>query len=188
MPGDKWQKLANLRALYGYMWTHPGKKLLFMGGEFGQEREWSHATSLDWHLLEDAGHAGVQDLVRDLNRVYREQRALWGLDFDSEGFYWLEANDADANVVAFARQTRGGEDVLVCVCNLSPIPRHGYRVGLPRPGRWREVLNTDEERYGGSGVTNGGFVEADAGCPWHEQPQSAVIDLPPLGVVWLVPA
>ena len=188
MPGDKWQKLANLRALYGYMWAHPGKKLLFMGGEFGQEREWSHATSLDWHLLEDAGHAGVQDLVRDLNRVYREQRALWGLDFDSEGFYWLEANDADANVVAFARQTRAGEDVLVCVCNLSPIPRHGYRVGLPRPGRWREVLNTDEERYGGSGVTNGGFVEADAGCPWHEQPQSAVIDLPPLGVVWLVPA
>src|SRR5881396_123692 len=135
MPGDQWQKFANLRALYGYMWAHPGKKLLFMGGEFGQEREWSHATSLDWHLLEDAGHAGVQELVRDLNRVYREQRALWGLDFESEGFYWLEANDADANVVAFARQTRAGEDVLVCVCNLSPIPRHGYRVGLPRPGR-----------------------------------------------------
>ena len=187
MPGDKWQKLANLRALFAYMWAHPGKKLLFMGCEFGQEREWSHAWSLDWHLLEDAGHAGVQALVRDLNRVYKDTRALWGLDFDSEGFYWLEANDADGNVVAFARQTRGGEDVLVCVCNLSPIARHGYRVGLPRPGRWREALNTDEVRYGGSGVTNANGVEADPGCPWHEQPQSAAIDLPPLGVVWLVP-
>jgi 1,4-alpha-glucan branching enzyme len=186
MPGDKWQKLSNLRALYAYMWSHPGKKLLFMGCEFAQEREWSHATSLDWHLLEDAGHAGVQELVRDLNRVYREQRALWGLDFDAEGFYWLEANDADANVVAFARQTKGGEDVLVAVCNLSPVPRHGYRVGLPRPGRWREVLNTDEERYGGSGVVNSEVV-TDAGAPWHEQPQSALVDVPPLGVLWLVP-
>jgi 1,4-alpha-glucan branching enzyme len=186
MPGDKWQKLSNLRALYAYMWSHPGKKLLFMGCEFAQEREWSHATSLDWHLLEDEGHAGVQELVRDLNHVYKEQRALWGLDFDSEGFYWLEANDADANVVAFARQTKAGEDVLVAVCNLSPVARHGYRVGLPRPGRWREVLNTDQQRYGGSGVVNGA-VEAETGSAWHEQPQSATLDLPPLGVVWLVP-
>jgi len=187
MPGDKWQKLANLRSLYAYMWAHPGKKLLFMGCEFGQEREWSHATSLDWHLLEDAGHAGVQELVRDLNAVYRDQRALWGLDNEPEGFYWLEANDADGNVVAFARQTRAGEDVLVCVCNLSPVARHGYRVGLPRPGRWREALNTDLERYGGAGVGNAGGVEAEAGVAWHEQPQSALVDLPPLGVVWLVP-
>jgi 1,4-alpha-glucan branching enzyme len=186
MPGDKWQKLANLRALYAYMWAHPGKKLLFMGCEFAQEREWSHAYSLDWHLLEDAGHAGMQDLVRELNRVYKATRALWGLDFEGEGFYWLEANDADANVVAFARQTKAGEDVMVCVCNLSSTPRHGYRVGLPRPGRWTEALNTDDLRFGGSGVTNGGSVETD-GCPWHEQPQSALVDLPPLGVVWLTP-
>jgi 1,4-alpha-glucan branching enzyme len=187
MPGDQWQRLANLRALYGYMWAHPGKKLLFMGQEFGQDREWSHATSLDWHLLEDPGHAGIQALVRELNLVYRDTRALWGLDFDAEGFYWLEANDADANVVAFARQTRSGEDVMVCVCNLAPVARDGYRVGLPRPGRWREALNTDDERFGGSGVTNGA-VDAEGGCAWHDQPQSAPIDLPPLGVVWLVPA
>jgi 1,4-alpha-glucan branching enzyme len=186
MPGDKWQKLANLRALYAYMWAHPGKKLLFMGCEFGQEREWSHAWSLDWHLLEDAGHAGMQDLIRELNGVYKDTRALWGLDFDPEGFYWLEPNDADSNVVAFARQTKAGEDVLVCVCNLAPLPRHGYRVGLPRPGRWREALNTDEERFGGAGVTNGGAVETD-GVAWHDQPQSALVDLPPLGVVWLAP-
>jgi 1,4-alpha-glucan branching enzyme len=186
MPGDKWQKLANLRSLYAYMWSHPGKKLLFMGCEFAQEREWSHATSLDWHLLEDAGHSGVQELIRDLNSVYRDQRALWGLDFDPEGFYWLEANDADANVVAFARQTKAGKDVLVAVCNLSPVPRPGYRVGLPRPGRWREALNTDEERYGGSGMVNGA-VEAEDGVAWHQQPQSALVDLPPLGIVWLVP-
>jgi 1,4-alpha-glucan branching enzyme len=186
MPGDKWQKLANLRSLYAYMWSHPGKKLLFMGCEFAQEREWSHATSLDWHLLEDAGHSGVQELIRDLNRVYRDQRALWGLDFDAEGFYWLEANDADANVVAFARQTKAGKDVLVAVCNLSPVPRNGYRVGLPRPGRWREALNTDEQRYGGSGIVNGA-VEAEDGVAWHQQPQSALVDLPPLGMLWLVP-
>jgi len=168
------------------MWAHPGKKLLFMGQEFGQEREWAAAASLDWHLLEDAGHAGVQDLVRDLNRVYKDERALWGLDFDPEGFYWLEANDADGNVVAFARQTHAGEDVLVCAMNLSPVPRHGYRVGLPRSGRWREVLNTDAEIYGGGGVGNPGGVLAEA-MPWHEQSHSAAVDLPPLGVVWLTP-
>src|SRR5437764_5709534 len=125
----------------------------------------------------------MQDLVRELNRVYKDTRALWGLDFDSEGFYWLEANDADGNVVAFARQTRGGEDVMVCVCNLSPVARHGYRVGLPRGGRWREVLNTDDLRFGGSGVTNGGHVEPHSGCPWHDQPQPALVHLPPLRFV-----
>ena len=186
MPGDRWQKLANLRALYAYMWAHPGKKLLFMGSEFGQEAEWNHAQSLDWHLLEQPEHEGVQSLVRDLNHAYRDTRALWALDFDPAGFYWLEANDADANVVAFARQTRAGEDVMVCVCNLSSVARHGYRVGLPRPGHWTEALNTDEHRFGGSGVTNGGGVETE-GCPWHDQPQSALVDLPPLGVVWLTP-
>jgi 1,4-alpha-glucan branching enzyme len=187
MPGDRWQKFANLRALYAYMWAHPGKKLLFMGGEFGQEAEWNHAQSLDWHLLEQPEHEGVQSLVRDLNHVYRDTRALWALDFEPEGFYWLEPNDADGNVVAFARQSRNGEDVLVCVMNLSPVVREGYRVGLPRGGGWRVALNTDAGRYGGAGVGNEGLVEAED-SPWHSQGWSAPLTLPPLGVLWLVPA
>jgi 1,4-alpha-glucan branching enzyme len=185
MPGDPWQKLANLRALYAYMWAHPGKKLLFMGAELAQEREWSHDRSLDWHLLERPGHAGVQALVRDLNRLYREEPALWEVDFDPEGFRWLEPNDAAANVVAFARYARGGRP-LVCACNFSPVPRPGYRLGLPQGGRWRELLNTDSTHYGGSEVGSLGGVEAREHS-WHEQPFSAEVTLPPLGVVWLVP-
>jgi 1,4-alpha-glucan branching enzyme len=186
MPGDKWQKLANLRSLYAYMWAHPGKKLLFMGQELAQEREWSHERSLDWHLLEDPQHQGVQHLVRDLNHVYRDHAALWEVDFDPSGFWWLEPNDADNNVVAFCRGSRGARDVLACVANLSPVPRDGYRVGVPRPGRWREALNTDAEGYGGSNVGNYGGVEAET-VPWHGQPYSVRLSLPPLGVLWLVP-
>ncbi|MFL5977162.1 MAG: 1,4-alpha-glucan branching protein GlgB [Gaiellaceae bacterium] len=186
MPGDRWQQFANLRALYAYMWAHPGKKLLFMGGELAQSDEWNHARSLDWHLLEDAEHAGVQSLVRDLNRIYREEPALWELDFEPAGFRWLEPNDADANVLAFARLPGGKGRPLVCVCNLSPVPREGYRLGLPRGGRWRELLNTDSTFYGGSDVGNLGGIAA-SGPAWHEQPQSAELRLPPLGVVWLVP-
>src|SRR5438105_3032591 len=186
MPGDQWQKFANLRALYGYMWAHPGKKLLFMGGELAQEAEWSHERSLDWHLLERADHAGVQALVRELNRLYRAEPALWERDSDPSGFRWLEPNDAAANVLAFARFGAEGERALVCVCNLSPVPRYGYRLGLPRSGRWWEALNTDSQFFGGSGVGNLGAVEADP-TPWHEQPFSAEVTLPPLGVVWLVP-
>jgi 1,4-alpha-glucan branching enzyme len=186
MPGDRWQQLANLRALYGYMWAHPGKKLLFMGGELAQEAEWSHDRSLDWHLLEQADHAGVQALVRELNRLYRAEPALWERDSDPSGFRWLEPNDAGANVLAFARFGADEERTLVCVCNLSPLPRYGYRLGLPRSGRWWEALNTDSEFFGGSGVGNLGAVEAEA-TPWHEQPFSAEVTLPPLGVVWLVP-
>jgi 1,4-alpha-glucan branching enzyme len=186
MPGDRWQQLANLRSLYAYMWAHPGKKLLFMGGELAQEREWDNAASLDWHLLEQAGHAGVQSLVRDLNRIYREEPALYELDFDPSGFLWLEPNDADANVLAFARLPSGKGRPVVCVCNLSPVPREAYRLGLPRAGPWRELLNTDSTFYGGSDVGNLGAIAAD-GPPWHEQPQSAELQVPPLGVVWLVP-
>jgi 1,4-alpha-glucan branching enzyme len=186
MPGDRWQKLANLRALYAYMWAHPGKQLLFMGSELAQEREWSHETSLDWHLLEQPEHAGVQSLVRDLNRAYRSEPALWELDGDPAGFRWLEANDADANVLAFARLGRCDRRVLVCACNFSPEPRHGYRIGLPRGGGWREVLNTDGSRYGGSGVGNNPTMAAEE-RPWHDQPSSVEITLPPLGVVWLAP-
>jgi 1,4-alpha-glucan branching enzyme len=183
---DRWQKLANLRALYAYMWAHPGKKLLFMGGELAQQAEWSHERSLDWHLLEQPEHAGVQALVRDLNRAYRDEPALWEVDSDPSGFWWLEPNDADNNVVAFARASRGGERVVVLAANLSPVPRHGYRLGLPRSQRWRELLNTDSTFYGGSDVGNLGGVEPEP-IPWHNQPFSAEVTLPPLGAVWLVP-
>jgi 1,4-alpha-glucan branching enzyme len=186
LPGDRWQKMANLRALYGYMWAHPGKKLLFMGGEIAQWREWDAETSLDWHLLEERDHQGVQTLVRDLNRVYRDTPALWENDFEPSGFRWLEPNDAPANVLAFARIGKNAERPFVCACNLSPVPRHGYRLGMPVRGRWREALNTDSEYYGGTGEGNLGAVKAEA-VPWHDQPYSAEITLPPLGVVWLVP-
>jgi 1,4-alpha-glucan branching enzyme len=186
MPGDRWQQLANLRALYAYMWAHPGKKLLFMGGELAQDREWSHDRSLDWHLLENPQHEGVQRLVRELNRIYRDEPALWEVDFEPAGFRWLEPNDAAANVLAFARLSKDGSRVVVYVCNLSPVPREGYRVGMPRPGPWREALNTDSEWYGGSNVGNLGTITAE-GVPWHDQPFSAEVTLPPLGAVWLVP-
>jgi 1,4-alpha-glucan branching enzyme len=186
MPGDRWQKFANLRSLYAYMWAHPGKKLLFMGSELGEWEEWNHDGSLHWNLLEYADHQGVQSLVRDLNRTYRATPALWQVDFDPAGFRWLEANDAANNVVAFARLGDPDEKPLVCVLNLSPVPRYAYRVGMPECCRWLEVLNTDSSHYGGSGVGNLGGVEAEA-VPWHDQPFSALVTLPPLGVVWLVP-
>jgi 1,4-alpha-glucan branching enzyme len=200
MPGDRWQQLANLRALYAYMWAHPGKNLLFMGQEFAQEQEWSHARSLDWHLLDepqDASptHRGVQAVVRDLNRAMRRHPALWERDADPSGFWWLEPNDADHNVVAFARgaalnpddpESGARRDLVVCVANLSPIPRHDYRVGLPRSGSWVEVINTDAREYGGAGTGNGGRIATDD-VPWHGQPCSAALTLPPLAVLWLAP-
>jgi 1,4-alpha-glucan branching enzyme len=186
MPGDRWQKLANLRSLYGYMWAHPGKKLLFMGGEIAQNEEWSEARSLDWRLLEWQEHWGVQALVRELNRVYRAEPALWELDDSPEGFRWLEPNDASNNVLAFARYSLDQERSLVCVCNLGPLPRERYRVGMPRPGRWRELVNTDSSYYGGTDWGNLGGVEAEA-IAWHDQPFSAELTLPPLAVLWLVP-
>ncbi|HZO36898.1 MAG TPA: 1,4-alpha-glucan branching protein GlgB [Solirubrobacteraceae bacterium] len=186
MPGDDWQKAANLRALYGYMWAHPGKKLLFMGQEFAQEAEWSHEHSLDWHLLEQPRHAGIQSLVRDLNHAYRDEAALWQLDNDPDGFNWIEANDADNSVLAFARWSANGERVLCCVCNLTPVPRESYRLGLPRPGRWRELINTDAGGYGGSNVGNLGSVETEP-VAWHGQQQSAAVTLPPLSTTWFVP-
>ncbi len=183
---DLWQKLANLRTLYAYMWAHPGKKLLFMGGELAQLAEWSHERSLDWHLLEQPAHAGVQSLIRDLNRLYRAEPALYELDSDPAGFWWLEPNDADNNVMAFARRSRDSERVLVFVANLSPVPRTAYRLGLPRSTRWREALNTDSAYYGGSDVGNLGGVIPEP-IPWHNQAFSAEVTLPPLAAVWLVP-
>ena len=186
MPGDRWQQLANLRALYAYMWAHPGKKLLFMGGELGQEGEWNHNVSLDWHLLDRPEHAGVQRLIRDLNSVYRSESALYEVDFEPAGFRWLDANDVQRNILAFLRVARDGERAVASVANLSPVPREQYRIGLPHSGRWREAINTDSELYGGSNVGNLGGVEAEP-YPWQGQPYSAELTLPPLGVVWLVP-
>jgi 1,4-alpha-glucan branching enzyme len=186
MPGDRWQKFANLRSLYAYMWAHPGKKLLFMGGELGEWEEWNHDTSLHWNLLEHADHQGVHSLVRDLNRTYRATPALWEVDFEPAGFRWLEPNDAANNVVAFARIGESDERPLVCVLNLSPVARYDYRLGMPLCCRWQEVLNTDASHYGGSGVGNLGGVAAEA-VPWHDQPFSALVTLPPLGAVWFVP-
>jgi 1,4-alpha-glucan branching enzyme len=183
MPGDDWQRRANLRSFLGYMWAHPGKQLLFMGGEIGQYREWNHDTSVDWHLLDDAGHAGIQHLVKDLNRVYRETPALWDIDFTPEGFGWIDANDVDNNVLTFYRRSHD-DRFLVCLCNFSPVPRTGYRVGLPRGGRFEEVMNTDAEIYGGANMGNQGSVEAEP-VPWHGLEHSAMVTLPPLAVVWL---
>jgi 1,4-alpha-glucan branching enzyme len=186
MPGDHWQKHANLRALYAYMWAHPGKKLLFMGQEFGQEQEWSHQRSLDWHLLEQPLNHGLKSLVRDLNRVYKERPALWENDFDDSGFYWLEPNAAEDSVVAFARTSKDSTDIVAVVLNLTPIPRSGYRIGLPRAGQWVEAVNTDSTHYGGSDTGNLGGIEAEP-IPWGGQPFSAEVTLPPLGGLWLVP-
>jgi 1,4-alpha-glucan branching enzyme len=186
MPGDRWQQLANLRSLYAYMWAHPGKKLLFMGGELAQEVEWQSERSLDWHLLERPDHSGVQALVRDLNGHYRAEPALWEFDFEPAGFRWLEPNDATSNALVFLRLPAGAARPIVCACNFSPVPRYRYRLGLPSGGRWQELLNTDSELYGGSGVGNLGAVVAQQ-REWHEQPFSAEVTLPPLGVVWLAP-
>ena len=186
MPGDRWQKFANVRSLYAYMWAHPGKKLLFMGSELGEWDEWNYDSSLHWDLLEHADHHGVQSLIRDLNRAYRTQPALYEIDFDPAGFRWLEANDAQNNVLAFARVDASGEKPVVCVLNMSPVPRYDYRVGMPMCCHWRELLNSDSSYYGGSGVGNMGAVEAEP-VPWHDQPFSALLTLPPLGAVWLVP-
>jgi 1,4-alpha-glucan branching enzyme len=186
MPGDRWQQLANLRALYAFMWAHPGKKLLFMGNEFAQEQEWSEERSLDWHLLENPSHSGIQSLVRDLNRAYCDTPALWERDSDQMAFWWLEPNDAENSVFAFARIGKDASKPVVFVANLTPGPRHGYRLGLPVPGRWTELVNTDSLLYGGSDIGNLGGVESED-VPWMNQYHSAEFSLPPLAVLWLVP-
>ena len=186
MPGDRWQQHANLRSLYAYMWAHPGKKLLFMGGELAQEGEWNHDGSVEWHLLGLHEHAGMHRLVRDLNWIYRGEPALYEVDFEPHGFRWLDANDVARNIYSFLRFSADGQRALACICNLSPVPRERYRAGLPHGGRWREALNTDSEHYGGSNVGNWGGVEAEP-SPWQGQPWSAELTLPPLGVVWLIP-
>ncbi|APW38158.1 1,4-alpha-glucan branching enzyme [Rhodoferax koreense] len=183
MPGDDWQQFANLRAMYGYMWAHPGKKLMFMGSEFAQRSEWAHEGQLDWALQSAPAHAGVQALVRDLNRLHRHEPALHQLDFEAEGFEWVAMDDADASVIAFLRKPRTGTTTLLVVCSLTPVARHGYRVGVPHAGTWRELLNTDAADYGGSGVGNFGGVPAEAN-PAHGRPYSVSLSLPPLSTLF----
>jgi 1,4-alpha-glucan branching enzyme len=212
MSGDRWRQLANLRALYAWMWAHPGKKLIFMGDELGEEREWDNDRPLDWWMLDQwPDHAKLQHMVAEINRLYRAQPAFWEQDYNPAGFRWIDASDADHNVLAFWRSRKhrdGGSsdgpspahseanvswpnvpasDLVVCVANFSPVPQVGYRIGLPRPGRWLELLNTDAEEWGGSGLGNMGEVLAeDVG--WHGLGHSTELVLPPLGVLWLAPA
>ena len=183
MPGDRWQKFANLRLFYAWMWAHPGKKLLFMGGEFGQWREWSHERSLDWHLFMGHEHAGLQKLVGDLNHLYANSPALHERCHQPDGFWWLDANDGDNSIFTFGRCGDLGQKIYVAV-NATPVPRHGYRLGVAEPGAYRELLNTDANDYGGSGQTNPGNLFAQ-NVPWQGQPWSVEITLPPLGAVYL---
>ncbi len=186
MPGDRWQRFANLRVYFAYMWTMPGKKLLFMGGEFGQEREWNHDVGLDWHLLGDPLHGGVQRLVRDLNRLYRELPALHQLDCEPLGFEWIDCNDVEQSVFVWRRIGRRPRDEAVVVANFTPVVRTSYRIGLSCAGPWSERLNTDAREYGGSGVGNSGRVLAEP-LPWQGRPCSAVLTLPPLAALVLTP-
>jgi 1,4-alpha-glucan branching enzyme len=181
MPGDDWRKFANLRVLLGYMYTQPGKKLLFMGAELGQQEEWNHDSSLEWPLLERSANKGLQRWVRDLNTLYRGEPALHELDCEAAGFEWIDCNDSERSTLAYLRRGRSTQDVVV-VCNFTPVPRENFRVGVPRAGHWREILNSDAQLYGGSGQGNLGGIRS---APIHSRghAQSIVITLPPLAVV-----
>jgi 1,4-alpha-glucan branching enzyme len=184
MPGDAWQKFANLRLLFAYMYAQPGKKLLFMGGEFGQWREWSHDNSLDWNLLDRPLHRGAQSWVEALNKQYRSERALHHLDSDPAGFEWIDCADNAASTISLIRKSGPPEEVIVAIFNFTPVPRIGYRVGVPSAGYWRELLNSDAKEYGGSGMGNMGGREAEA-IPSHGRPYSLNLTLPPLGALFL---
>jgi len=182
MAGDDWQKFANLRVLFGYMYTHPGKKLLFMGGEFGQWQEWYHEESLHWHLLEYPPHQGIQKWIRDLNHFYRNEPALYELDFQPEGFEWIDFSNWEESIISFLRRGKSTKDIILVVCNFTPVPRYNYRVGTPEGGFWKEALNSDAQVYGGSGHGNLGGAEA-APIPRHGKNYSLSLTLPPLGIL-----
>jgi 1,4-alpha-glucan branching enzyme len=184
MPGDDWQKFANLRLLYGYMYGMPGKKLLFMGAEFAQRDEWRHDASLQWELLESPQHSAISRWVGNLNRFHAGEKALYELDFDPAGFEWIDANDGERSVLSFLRKAKTNEDLILVVCNFTPVPRRNYRVGVPRGGRWRELLNSDAYEHGGAGFGNMGGVEASP-IPFHGRQHSLNLTLPPLGAIFL---
>jgi 1,4-alpha-glucan branching enzyme len=182
MPGDYWRKFANLRAFYGYFFAHPGKKLLFMGGEFGQFSEWSEARELDWRLLDFEMHANMKQYVRDLNRYYRQDPTFWQVDDNWQGFEWIDCHDYCQSIISFLRKSKDGEFTVV-LCNFTPVVRHDYRIGVPKPGRYREVFNSDLSRYGGSGVGNSDLVADETA--WHNQPCSVSVTVPPLATIYL---
>jgi 1,4-alpha-glucan branching enzyme len=185
MPGDEWQKFANLRLLYTYMFTHPGKKLLFMGCEFGQGLEWDSAQTLDWYVLEYPFHQGVKALVRDLNRLYHQTPALFRYEFDWQGFEWIDCHDSDQSILSFVR--RADDQFVVVIVNFTPVPRHGYRIGVPQAGEYREIFNSDSEYYAGSNTGNGAAPLVAEGLPWMNQPQSITVTVPPLAGIVLQP-
>jgi len=182
MPGDDWQKFANLRLLFGYMFTHPGKKLLFMGGEFGQWNEWYHERGLDWHLLKLPLHKGIQKWVQDLNRLYITEPALHEKDFDKDGFEWGDFHDADNSIISYLRRAETSEEVILAVCNFTPVPREDYLLGVPHGGTWYELINSDGEFYGGTSVGNQGQAKAEA-IPTQGRPYRLSLTLPPLGIL-----
>ena len=185
MPGDEWQRFANLRLLYGAMFAQPGKKLLFMGGEIGQWREWAHEESLAWHLLEQPLHAALCRWLAELNRLYRDEPALHELDCEPAGFEWIDGSDAEQSVLAFLRLGVSGlDDAVVAVLNFTPVPRHNYRIGVPGGGTWREIANSDAIEHGGSGLGNPDGVEA-APIPYHGRSHSVMLTLPPLSAIFL---
>jgi 1,4-alpha-glucan branching enzyme len=184
MPGDLWQKFANLRLLFGYMFAQPGKKLLFMGCEFGQWSEWGHDTSLDWHLLDLQSHQQLQRWLGDLNKAYRIQPALHELDCDSAGFEWIDGSDSDQSMLTFVRKSSQQDEAILCVLNFTPVPRLGYRVGVPWPGSWKEILNSDARHYGGADIGNAGETVSEP-VPMHGRPNSLNLTVPPLGIVFL---
>jgi 1,4-alpha-glucan branching enzyme len=186
IPGDEWQRFATLRAYLAFMFAHPGKKLLFMGDEFAQTSEWNHDIGLDWPLLQWPVHRGVQSLVKDLNRLYRDKRALHELDCESAGFAWIDCHDSDASVMSFMRGAKQTDDFVIAVCNFTPVVREAYRIGAPTPGVYREVLNTDSEYYGGGNVGNWGALETE-GQAAHGFAQSLRLRLPPLATLLLSP-
>jgi len=186
MPGDLWQKFANLRLLYGYMWTHPGKKLLFMGGEFGQWHEWNHNESLQWHLLQWESHQGMQNYVAHLNHLYRTEPALYEVEFDSTGFEWVDCHNHEDSVLAYLRRGKNPEDYLLVCSNFTPVPRHGYKLGVPEAGWFEEISNSDSTYFGGSDVGNSGGIEA-LPIESHGRPASIEVTLPPLSTVVLKP-
>ncbi|MEE4379814.1 MAG: alpha amylase C-terminal domain-containing protein, partial [Candidatus Competibacteraceae bacterium] len=186
MPGDEWQRFANLRTLYTYMFTHPGKKLLFMGTEFGQGTEWNSAVTLDWYVLEYPFHQGMQQLVKDLNKLYRDSPALYHYEFDWRGFEWIDCHDADQSVLSYIRQN--DDELLVVAVNFTPVPRENYRIGVPLAGDYSEILNSDSSFYGGSNVGNGGEPLTAENKPWMDRDYSLTITIPPLGAVIFKPS
>jgi len=182
MPGDDWQKLANLRLLLSYQFCHPGKKLLFMGGEIAQWNEWAHDDSIQWDLAQWDRHSGIQQLVADLNRIYKSVPALYEQDFDPKGFEWMDCNDWENSILTFARKSIDSEDIALIACNFTPVPRSAYRVGVPWAGFYEEILNTDAKEYGGSGIGNAGGVSTEE-VTWHGKDQSLLLTLPPLSTV-----